>query len=228
MNYFSHAYAHLDAPYFVAGTAVPDWLNVVDRRVRCRSRHAVPFCGDPYPEVARLAQGIVRHHADDLAFHQTREFTELSLAFACDIRRLLDDDTPHRPGFLGHILVEILLDATLIERDPGAVERYYQQLAAVDPELVAQTVGRMTGRPVAALATWIDRFLEERFLFDYTDDAKLLVRLGQVMRRVGLPPLTETLLAFLPDARRRVGLWADRLLAPAHGTSQHNTRRTTQ
>jgi hypothetical protein len=228
MNYFAHAYVHLDAPYFVAGTAVPDWLNVVDRRVRCRSRHAMPFCGDPCLEVAQLAQGIVRHHADDLAFHHSREFTELSLAFACDIRRFLNDDTPHRPGFLGHILVEILLDAELLQRDWDALETYYRRLAGVDPQRVAQIVSRMTGRPTESLAPWIGRFLEERFLFDYVDDAKLLVRLNQVMRRVRLPALEESLLQFLPDARRRVGQRADWLFAPVHGTSHHSNRRIAQ
>ena len=54
MNYFAHALPFLDSPYFAAGTAVPDWLNVVDRRVRCRSRHARAFCENPRPDVARL------------------------------------------------------------------------------------------------------------------------------------------------------------------------------
>lgn len=215
MNFFAHAYPHLDAPYFVAGTAVPDWLNVVDRRVRCRSRHAAPYCDDACAEVAQLARGIVRHHADDRAFHQTKVFTELSLEFASNIRERFDDDTPHRPGFVGHILIEILLDAELIDREPRALETYYERLASIDPQLVAETVGRMTGRTVDSLAVWINRFLCERFLSDYTDDAKLLVRLNQVMRRVGLPPLGKEFIRFLPGARRRVGRRTSELLAAA-------------
>ena len=43
MNYFAHALPFLDQPYFVAGTAVPDWLSVVDRQVRVRRRHAEPL-----------------------------------------------------------------------------------------------------------------------------------------------------------------------------------------
>ena len=35
MNYFAHALPFLDRPYFVAGTAVPDWLTVADRRCGC-------------------------------------------------------------------------------------------------------------------------------------------------------------------------------------------------
>ncbi len=29
VNYLSHAYKHLHDPYFVAGTALPDWMSVV-------------------------------------------------------------------------------------------------------------------------------------------------------------------------------------------------------
>jgi hypothetical protein len=212
MNYFAHAYPFLDAPYFVAGTAVPDWLNVVDRKVRCRSRHAAAFRDDECPRIAGLARGILQHHADDAAFHQTRAFTELSLELASLVRRQLADDTALRPGFLGHILVEILLDATLTESDPPALDRYYAQVATVDADLVAATVGRMAGQPVDSLSAWIVRFLSERFLFDYADDGKLLVRLNQVMRRVGLPLLGDELLELLPTARRRVARRASELL----------------
>lgn len=222
MNYFAHAYPFLDEPYFVAGTSVPDWLNVVDRRVRCRKRHAEPFCRDAGRDVAQLARGIVRHHQDDDAFHKTRAFTELSLTLAGDIRTRLADDTALRPGFLGHILVEILLDAALIETHPTALETFYDRLARVDPCLVARSVGRMTGRNIDALAGWIERFLAERFLFDYTDDAKLLRRLNQVMQRVGLPLLGEELMDLLPSGRERVRCGADALLAATHGP-----RRTT-
>jgi hypothetical protein len=218
MNFFAHAHPFLGEPYFIAGTSVPDWLNVVDRRVRCRSRHAQPFCDDANTDVSQLARGIVRHHRDDAAFHQTRDFTELSLALAVDIRRRLADDTALRPGFVGHILVEILLDAVLAERDPEALEVFYRQLGQVDPRLVAGTVGRMTGQSAESLADWIVRFLAERFLFDYADDAKLLGRLNQVMRRVGLPRLGEEFLELLPGARRQVRLRADALLAATRGT----------
>jgi hypothetical protein len=218
MNYFAHAYRFLDRPYFIAGTSLPDWLNVVDRRVRCRTRHAESYCEDEREDIAELARGIVRHHRDDAAFHETRTFAELSLSLAADVRRHMADDTALRPGFVGHILVEILLDAVLFEDDPPTLERFYVQLGRVDAYLVADAVGRMTGREVGSLPEWIDRFLAERFLFDYTDDAKLLRRLNQVMRRVRLPALGEELLELLPDARRQVRRRAAALLSATHGT----------
>ena len=43
MNFFSHGFRYLDQPYLLAGTAVPDWLSYVDRKIRARRRLAEPF-----------------------------------------------------------------------------------------------------------------------------------------------------------------------------------------
>jgi hypothetical protein len=213
MNYFTHGRRYLDEPYFVAGTAVPDWLSVVNRRARARSKLAAPFATDQDPQVAAVARGIMQHHHDDDWFHQTRAFAELSLHFTREIRDRLPKDDGFRPSFLGHILVELLLDATLIEDDPALLDRYYAVMHSLDPYLVNQTVNRMATRETGMLAFFIPRFLEERFLYDYVEDAKLLFRLNNVMRRVRLPMLAETLAEFFPAARRLVRQRSAELLA---------------
>ncbi len=110
MNYFAHGRQFVDRPYFLVGTAVPDLLNVVNRRVRARRKLAEPFVDDANPHIAALAGGIVRHHEDDDWFHRTKPFTELSLQFTVRIRDWQSEDTSMRPLFLGHILVELLLE----------------------------------------------------------------------------------------------------------------------
>src|SRR5579863_4782510 len=104
MNYFAHGFAHVDDPWFLAGTAVPDWLNVSDRGVRVREKQAAPLVTDVDPRVAALARGIVQHHADDAWFHVTPVFAELSWSFASRLREVLAPDEGMRPSFLGHIL----------------------------------------------------------------------------------------------------------------------------
>lgn len=217
MNYFAHGRRHLSQPYFLAGTAVPDWLNVVDRRVRVRSRHAGAFVADDDPDFAALAQGVVQHHADDAWFHETRAFAELSLDFSRQIRELAPLDDGLRPSFLGHILVELLLDAELIAADPGRLEEYYAALATLDPARVERMVSQMAPRGPVALAPWIPRFSAERFLSDYVEDAKLCFRLNQIMRRVRLPPLPDAFAELLPEARRMIAQRRDELLTPRHG-----------
>ena len=213
MNYFAHGRHYLDDPNFVAGTAVPDWLSVVNRRVRARSKLAAPYATDQDPRVAAVARGIMQHHHDDDWFHQTRAFAELSLYFTKEIRDRLPQDDGFRPSFLGHILVELLLDATLIADDPAVLDRYYAVMDSLDPYVVNQTVNRMATRETGMLAFLIPRFSEERFLYDYAEDAKLLFRLNNVMRRVRLPALPAALAEFFPEARRLVQQRSAELLA---------------
>jgi hypothetical protein len=204
MNYFAHAYRFLDDPYFVAGTAVPDWLTAADRRVRVRPKRAEAFVEDPDPRTASIARGVLQHARDDARFHRTQAFTELSWGLAASIRQAVDGDSGFRPNFLGHLLVEVLLDASLITQDPARLEHYYRALDSVDGGLVEEAVNRMASRPTGRLAPMILRFCRERILWDYLEDAKLLVRLNQVMRRVGFAQLPEGFRGVLPEARRKV------------------------
>jgi hypothetical protein len=219
MNYFAHGRHFIDDPYRLAGTAVPDWLNVSDRRVRVRSRHAQAWLLDADPRLRSLAAGVAQHHADDAWFHATTAFAELSWRLTADIRDLLGRDRVNRddgfrPSFLGHILVEILLDATLIEQQPERLAAYYEAFSLVDAELVAELVNRMAPRPAERLARFIPLFTAERFLWDYADDGKLCYRLNQVLRRVGLGELPGEFAELLPTARRLVNDRQHELLTP--------------
>jgi hypothetical protein len=213
MNYFAHGLPWIDEPYVLAGTAIPDWLSVVDRKVRVRSRQAAPFVDSADRPVAQLAQGVVQHHRDDALFHESQAFAELLLQFCRDLRQTLPADDGFRPYFLGHILVELLLDAELIAARQADLSRYYQAFDELDAQRLADAVVTIAGRPIPNLATFIALFLDERFLWDYLDDAKLLKRLNQVMRRVGLPTLPAQLIDFLPEARRAVSRRSGELLA---------------
>lgn len=298
MNYFAHGYRFIDRPYYLAGTAVPDWLRVADRDVRVRPARALLFVAQaskaaeapvvpdscprsPSSDVAALAEranwgrlqevhgatielsaaeprggqppgtepgggrlqgveptgtqlhapetvgdrllgaamvgeiaaGIVQHYKDDAWFHGTPVFASLSSSLSRLVRDALGPDEGLRCWFLGHILVELLLDAELISAQPHQLEAYYAALADVPPELVQQAVNLMAPRRAERLAAFIGVFLRERFLFDYGDDVKLAFRLEQVLRRAGLSPAGEALQHVLPSARRLVSQRAADLLA---------------
>ncbi len=201
MNYFAHALRFLDRPYFVAGTAVPDWLSVVDRQVRVRVKLIEPhLLGDGSPQ-SEVAAGAWQHLHDDGWFHSTRAFFEVSTTLAVRFRELLGPDDSHRTSFLGHIVTELLIDAELIERNPGQVERYYEVLRGIQPLAVQQAVNAMAKFPTDNLARLIPRFLDERFLPDYLSDQRLLHRLNQVMQRVKLPPIPAEAASVLKLAR---------------------------
>lgn len=201
MNYFAHALPFLDRPYFLAGTAVPDWLTVADRKVRLRTKHAEPFRADSDIYVADVAEGILQHLRDDALFHATQAFAETSLELTVLVRDALGGETAMRPAFLGHLLVELLLDATLVADDPGRLTEYCRVLNDVDAQRVETAVNRMAPRPTERLAIFIGLFCRERILWDYLEDGKLMVRLNQIMRRVRLEPLPNHFAAILPTAR---------------------------
>lgn len=212
MNYLAHAYPYLDDPYFAVGTGVPDWLAVVDRRARVRRRHARAYVDDPEPRTAAIAGGILRHLEDDERFHGSRTFSELSLELTVAARDVLDGETGLRPAFLGHLLVELLLDAAIYAGRPELLEGYYRVLDTVDAGFVEETVNRMAPWPTDRLAPLIRGFSARRILSEYAEDAKLLVCVNRVMRRLGLSPLPQGFGRILPEARRIVELRREELL----------------
>jgi hypothetical protein len=214
MNYLAHGWRFAGEPYVLAGTAAPDWLSVINRKIRLRSKAAAEFLSDPDPIVAAMARGVAQHHADDAWFHATSAFNELSLSFAVEIRDCLPGDEGFRPSFLGHILVELLLDRALAEDDPSRLDHYYSALAALDPVLTERTLSRLATQPAPQLAALIPRFIAERFLYDYLDDAKLLTRLNHVMRRVNLPQIPPSVVDLFPSMHRRVRDRMTELLTP--------------
>ena len=214
MNFLCHALPYLDDPLVVAGTAVPDWLSVLDRRLRARGKAAQQLVESQDASLSRVATGVLRHHQDDRWFHGTRAFAETNLTLSLELRELLPGDAGFRPSFVGHILVEILLDSLWLRDDPSWVDRYYAVLEAVPAKTVEQCVAAIAGKPATGLVELVERFLRVRFLYDYDDHDKLLGRLNQVMRRVGLADLPDTVGDWLPAAAAVVEARRVELLSP--------------
>ena len=219
MNYFAHGRQFVNQPYFMAGTSVPDWLPVLNRRVKALPSGARPFLEDKDPELSAMAAGILQHHHDDSWFHLSETFITLSMACTGHWRKLLGTQSGLRSRFLGHVLVELLLDAELIRREPGLLDEYYQVMESLDGERVEKLVSTMTTKPASGLAQLLVGFCRERFLYDYLQDATLLRRLNQVMKRVGLEQIPAAAASLVSTMRPLVSDQADQLLAePAEQT----------
>ena len=216
MNFLCHALPYLDRPVLAACTGVPDFLSVIDRKIRARGRMATPFL-DSDDEVMRdVASGIMKHIDDDRWFHGGETFVRMNLEFAVELRDLLPGDAGFRPTFLGHILIEMLLDANYLLFDRSIVDRYYAMFASLPVEAIQSSVNTITGKPTDKIADTMKRFADIGFLYDYAQDDTLLFRLNQVMKRVGLAQLDDAVLGWLPRARKQVLANHERLLSDSY------------
>lgn len=210
MNYLAHGYRFLQDPLFAAGTAVPDWLGVVDRKVRVRSRRLRSITGQFDEPTNAVITGILQHLADDDTFHRDPTFLMLESEIGRAFRRLMPDPYDHRPPFLGHIVTELMLDAWIAEQNPSILPRYYDAMRSVDENFIQSTVNQVATQETSHLAYFIRKFREIEFLYDYLDDDRMLVRLNQVLHRVKLPALDAECTAVLCQAR---------ILLRSHGKS---------
>ncbi|MCE9635156.1 MAG: hypothetical protein K8T90_05555 [Planctomycetes bacterium] len=220
MNYLAHGFRHTSDPWFLAGTAAPDWLRMIDRRLRISRERAAAAADDPDPRVADLARGVLRHLAEDAAFHSSEAFHDATSALGALVRtavRVVPDGDPRvlRPSFVAHLLVETLLDAEIMRDDPGALDRYYAAVASIDADEIQSVAAHVTPIPPAGLADLVRRFVASRFVADYADDARLLRRIDAVFRRLRQPEVSPFLLPTMPEARRIVREHAVALLVPS-------------
>ena len=109
--------------------------------------------------------------------------------------------------------MELLLDAELIRREPQLLDQYYQVMESLDGNRVEKAVSAMASQPATGLAPLLEVFCRERLLYDYLEDAKLLRRLNQVMRRVGLEQIPAEAADLIGQVRPRVADQVDLLLA---------------
>ena len=212
MNCFTHALPYLDDEYIAVGCCIPDWLSAADRKCRVRDKNATPFVDHDDSIVGRVAQGIVNHHRDDAWFHDAPAFHELSLKYAVELRELFDNERTMRTGFVGHVVIELFLDAYLHQTNPGVLESYYEKVASVDFAKVQNAINLFATKPTDQLVPEIERVLRVRYLFDYETNEGTTMRINKVLARIGLPILDERVLPWMEKARQEVYSRVDDLL----------------
>ena len=205
MNSFAHALPFLDRhDYYAIGCAIPDWLGAVDRRCRVRKNGASKFFDSSDPIFSNIALGVTQHIDDDRWFHSSVAFTEMSMQFAVELRDILTEEPGFRPGFLGHIIIELILDGFLHENNSGQLDRFYKMVTDCDPEKIQDAVNQMATRPTDRLKEYFPIFLREKYLYDYVDDERLMYRVNFVLKRVKLNPVGDSVTSWVPSARKRV------------------------
>jgi hypothetical protein len=223
MNYLAHGYLHLGRPRFVAGTALPEWMRAAGLRLPRRqvrsSTTLHDFAAREARGMAEFDAGIACHLEADRRFHGSRVFVGLCERWSARLRTLAPENPRFRASFIAHVLVEVLLDASIEEARPGTIARYYEVLRSVEPLEIAAWIERTIAVPARPTTEVFERFLELRFLEDYLDDERLFVRLEAILGRVGLGSLPRGAAAFLPSARIDVRTHAVALIDAAYADS---------
>jgi hypothetical protein len=187
VNYLAHAVRVLDRPWVLAGTSLPDWLRVVDRRARLRPPALSALELAPGSRDSAVREGVLMHHEDDGRFHKSAAFEALAEE-AVHAIRALSPDPRLRASALGHIAVEMLLDAAIEALQPGATARYYRALEDVDGAHLALLARSWTRAPLPQLPMLFDRFRGAQFLFTYETDEGVVGSLAGVCLRTGFAP----------------------------------------
>lgn len=214
MNFLAHARAFTDRPYAAAGSGLPDWTRHLVRRARIRPAKLPHPVAHDESEHAEILRGVWAHVDDDTWFHQAPAFKDGMKEIATIIRDALAPERV-RASFLSHILLEMLLDAALIDRHPALCDAYYTAMESVDARQLAKTARAITpglDADDASFQRLLDRFLGARFLADYQDDVTLAHRLSQVARRVNLDALDARFVGVIPACRDVVNANLDGLL----------------
>jgi len=173
VNYLAHAWVLRErTPGLVLGASLPDLLGAWDRR---SPRIVAPRFEDEGEH--ELARGIRAHHAADASFHALPAFGESCVAIRGRLRSL-EEGGRVRLFFVAHVLLEMLLDAAIVEREPGFGSVYYEALAAAPVGRVAAVLG-LEGD----FESFLRRFVGSRFLLDYATDEGVARRLEQVLSR---------------------------------------------
>lgn len=188
MNFLSHAFRFLDQPIFALGTQIPDLMNVVDRKARPRRKLAEKWINSSDELTKMLALGIVQHHIDDQDFHNNTLFHKLNTQVSDYFRQQCPDPKGMRSWFSAHIIIEMLLDTAISNWKPDYRDHLYKIFHQHDSSSIGKVVSDIVEKPLPRFEKMYGMFLSERFLYDYDSDEGILLRLNQVIKRVGLEP----------------------------------------
>lgn len=184
MNFLSHYYFErytLDSEQ-VLGSLLPDLLKNVDKGYIIQiHKHYTQL--DSFPELSAIIQGWEKHIEVDRIFHNTDFFYHHTHQLRLQIAPIIMD-LPVRPSFLAHISLELLLDHLLIANDIVSVQRLYEHLETTKRPLIKKYFDILGIIDEVKFFKFYDRFLESKYIFDYSKVDNLPYALFNICKRI--------------------------------------------
>lgn len=188
MNFLAHFYFDglEGAPYYNLGLVLPDLMGMVRRGWKLKQTHLQNHIK---PVHKALASGALAHLEMDDWFHKTQFFIQSRGVVKTTLLNAGVTYPPHRPGFLSHVLLELLLDRLIVLHYPELASRFYNELANVNVDKVKLFFEGIDLPFDDHFPGFFTRFVNKQSAFRYAQDTPLLESLNQISKRVSQPVL---------------------------------------
>ena len=189
MNYLSHYYFDKDEnnKYFNIGLILPDLARSHIAKLRINPYKNITFTTK---EISSMNDGCNKHFASDRKFHNWMTFVELTNK-ATDMIRESGDKDINRDYFITHIMVEILLDKILLDKNPTFADDFYAMINSVEMDWILKFM-RYAGLQDDEL--WKGqhrRFMKAAFLKSYTSIENVIAAVEGVCANLGTIELND-------------------------------------
>lgn len=197
MNYLSHYFFDRveDNKYYNIGLILPDLARSHISKLRINPYRNIEFTTE---EIGSINRGCNKHFESDRKFHNWNVFVTLSQE-ATDAMRESGDKDLDRDYFLSHILIEMLLDKILLDKNPSLATEFYAMINEVEMEWILKYL-RYSGLQDDELFKGNHRrFMKAGFLKDYTSIENVVNILEKVAVKTGLNEFTDSQKELLED-----------------------------
>ena len=189
MNYLSHYYFDRDEDnkYYNIGLILPDLARSHIAKLRINPYKNITFTTK---EISSMNDGCNKHFASDRKFHNWITFVELTNK-ATDMIRESGDKDINRDYFITHIMVEILLDKILLDKNPSVADDFYAMIDSVEMDWILKFM-RYAGLQDDEL--WKGqhrRFMKAGFLKSYTSIENVIEAVEGVCANLGMIELND-------------------------------------
>ena len=189
MNYLSHYYFDRDEDnkYYNIGLILPDLSRSHIAKLRINPYKNITFTTK---EISSMNDGCNKHFASDRKFHNWMTFVELTNK-ATDMIRESGDKDINRDYFITHIMVEILLDKILLDKNPSLADDFYAMIDSVEMDWILKFM-RYAGLQDDEL--WKGqhrRFMKAGFLKSYTSIENVIAAVEGVSANLGMIELND-------------------------------------
>jgi acyl carrier protein phosphodiesterase len=190
MNFLAHFYLDRmhESSQFVVGAATPDLMSIYNSGFRIKASRVDHLPAETRAMVdPQFLLGLERHFHADRVFHSSPLFAQETHALSRMMEERFAEQELPRKYFIAHILLELLLDKVLIYHDADLLGDYYAHFARLAPyETLRQGTEIVSAHQMPNYEAFIGKFVDNKYLYHYTENDHLIYILRRLLRRVGI------------------------------------------